>query len=133
MGITYTETFTIQALLQTLQSSTNQFDVLMFDGNLIGNDGLTNHVRTINSTIPMICLTDDSISPQGEYSHMYGNNEVILNPPTSIYFSNISSITYCRFEKVPVCILTNIYISNNDGLAPIALFPKCFLSKLPKA
>jgi CheY-like chemotaxis protein len=84
MGISYTETFTIQSLLQNLQSSTTQYDVLMFDGNLISSDGLTKHVRKFNQSIPVVCLTDDSVS-QGEYSQSYGSNEVILNPPTSNY------------------------------------------------
>ncbi len=85
LGIIYTETFTIQSLLQALQDP-NSFDAVMFDGNLVSNEGLTSHVRGVHPTIPLVCLTDDIITAPNEYSHIYGKNEVIINPPTSKCF-----------------------------------------------
>jgi voltage-gated potassium channel Kch len=79
IGVVYTETFTVQALLATVRQT--RFDILFFDGNMIRNDGLVNHVRQISPNIPIVCLADETPF-NGNFS-IYRDNEIIINPPTS--------------------------------------------------
>ena len=74
----YTETFTLDALLQSISQSPSSYDLILFDANLMTFDALGPHVRAIHPSIPIVCL-----SGQGGMSRMaLGSNDVLPNPPT---------------------------------------------------
>jgi len=92
LNIVYTATFNVNALVETLRNSSD-FDILIFDSNLIGSDGLIASSKSIKPNLPIICLCDlaesaNRVDLAGDY--------VLINPPSMQSLTQIIKKVYSR-------------------------------------